>query len=170
MIVPDWIGYLVVAWSICTFSLYIYLLTGIRKRQLSMAQDLWNQKVELQDMDGTIIKIPVTKVIKDKDGNEIEQVTNEVGPLWLTVAYGLGTFAANQVKMSILSAKGKISRQLNTAALVGDADMNPATLAAIELLPRKYQGIALMLSKYLGRGGQPGGGAELSSKPGNREI
>ena len=77
--------------------------------------------------------------------------------------------AAQQVKMSLLSAKGKISRQLNTAALMGEADMSPTTLAAIELLPKKYQGIALMLSKYLGKG-QPQGGPDQSSKRGQTDY
>lgn len=127
---------------------------------------IWNMKVELEDMNGEVIKVPLTRIIKDKDGNQVETTEMVIAPLWLTIMHGAGQMAAEHVKMAVLSAKGKVARQLNTAALMGDADMNPATIAAIELLPRKYQGIALMLSKYLGKGGTTEGGAVQSSKRG----
>ena len=134
-----------------------------------LVKDVWNKKVELCDLNGDVIKVPVTRVIKDKDGNEVEQTEMVVAPLWYTILYGAGSMAATQVKMSLLSAKGKVSRDLNKMALMGEAGMNPATLAAIELLPNKYKGIALMLANYLGKG-QPPGGPDQSSNRGKGVI
>ena len=153
-------------WSIFLFVWNIVLILYLNpKRTRNLISQIWNDKIELTDLNGEIIKVPITKIVKDKDGNELEHTEMVVAPLWYTILYGAGSMAAEHVKMSLLSAKGKISRQLNTAALMGDADMSPTTLAAIELLPKKYQGIALMLSKYLGKG-QPQGGPDQSSNVG----
>ena len=156
MNLPDWTAYLIIFWSVFLFVWNIVLILYLNpKRTRNLISQIWNDKIELQDLDGQVIKVPVTRIIKDKEGNEVEKVDMVVAPLWYTILYGAGSMAATQVKMSLLSAKGKVARQLNTAALMGDADMSPATLAAIELLPKKYQAIALMLQKYLGRN-QPG--------------
>jgi len=166
MNLPDWTAYLIIFWSVFLFVWNIVLILYLNpKRTRNLISEIWNDKIELVDLNGEVIRVPVTKIVKDKEGNELEQTDMVVAPLWYTILYGAGNMAAQQVKMSLLSAKGKISRQLNTAALMGEADMSPTTLAAIELLPKKYQGIALMLSKYLGKG-QPQGGPDQSSKHG----
>jgi hypothetical protein len=169
MILPDWTAYLIIFWSVFLFVWNIVLILYLNpKRTRNLISQIWNDKIELTDLNGDVIKVPITKIVKDKEGNELEQTEMVVAPLWYTILYGAGSMAATQVKMSLLSAKGKISRDLNKAALMGDADFNPAVLAGIEMLPKKYQGIALMLSKYLGRGGTTEGGAGQSSKPGNK--
>jgi len=163
MNLPDWTAYLIIFWSIFLFVWNIVLILYLNpKRTRNLISEIWNDKIELTDLNGDIIKVPITKIVKDKDGNEVETTEMVVAPLWYTILYGAGSMAAEHVKMSLLSAKGKISKQLNTAALMGEADMSPATLAAIELLPRKYQAIALMLSKYLGKGSTGGGAGESS--------
>ena len=87
----------------------------LQKRSFNtQLQNIWNMKVELTDLNGEVIKVPVTKIVKNKEGEELEQTDMIVAPLWYTILYGAGTMAAQQVKMSILSAKGKISRELNT--------------------------------------------------------
>jgi hypothetical protein len=83
--------------------------------------------------------------------------------LWYTILYGAGTMAAQQVKMSILSAKGKISRELNTAAMQGI--VSPAMAAGLEMLPKKWQGPAAIILQLVGKG-QPQGGPDQSSKHG----
>jgi hypothetical protein len=105
-------------------------------------------------LDGEPFKIPIAT--KEKEDGTVE-VIEGYAPLAYALPYLAAHMAAEKVKMSLLSAKGKISRQLNTAALAGEAGFNPATLAAIEILPKKFQGIALMLAQYLGQStpGQP---------------
>jgi len=175
MNLPDWTAYLIIFWSVFLFVWNIVLILYLNpKRTRNLISQIWNDKIELQDLNGEVIKVPITTIVKDKDGNETEKVSMVVAPLWYTILYGAGSMAATQVKMSLLSAKGKISRQLNTASLAGEAGFNPATLAAIEILPKKYQGVALMLAQYLGQnqpqnqgGASPEGPAR---KGGNRPI
>jgi hypothetical protein len=98
-------------------------------------------------LDGKPFKIPIAT--KEREDGSVE-VIEGYAPLAYALPYLAAHMASEKIKMSLLSAKGKISRQLNSAALAGEANFNPATLAAIELLPKKFQGIALMLSQYLG--------------------
>jgi hypothetical protein len=136
----------------------------LQKRSFNtQLQNIWNMKVELTDLNGEVIKVPVTKIVKNKDGNELEQTDMIVAPLWYTILYGAGTMAAQQVKMSILSAKGKISRELNTAAMQGI--VSPAMAAGLEMLPKKWQGPAAIILQLVGKG-QPQGGPDQSSKHG----
>jgi hypothetical protein len=112
-------------------------------------------------LDGEPFKIPVGETT-DKEGNVV--VVMGYAPLAYAMPWLAAEMVGQKVHLMSQSAKGKIAKQLNMAGLLGDADFNPATIAAIELLPRKYQGIALMLSKYLGKGGTTEGGAVQSSK------
>ena len=164
MNLPDWTAYLIIFWSIFLFVWNIVLILYLNpKRTRNLISEIWNDKIELTDLNGDIIKVPITKVVKDKDGNQVETTEMVVAPLWYTILYGAGSMAAEHVKMSLLSAKGKISKQLNTAALAGEADFNPAMLAAIEMLPNKYKAVGIMLAKYLSKG-STGGGAVQSSR------
>jgi hypothetical protein len=121
------------------------------KRTRNLISQIWNDKIELEDLNGEVIKVPVTRIVKDKEGNEVEQTEMVVAPLWYTILYGAGSMAATQVKMSLLSAKGKIARELNTAAMAGSVD--PAIAAGLEMLPRKWQGPAAIILNLLGKGG-----------------
>jgi len=159
MILPDWTAYLIIFWSIFLFVWNIVLILYLNpKRTRNLISQIWNDRIELEDLNGEVIKVPVTTIVKDKDGNELEKTEMVVAPLWYTILYGAGSMAAERVKMSLLSAKGKVARELNQAALVGDPDISPAIAAAIAGLPRKYQAIALMLQKYLK--GKGAGGSE----------
>ena len=150
MNLPDWTAYLIIFWSVFLFVWNIVLILYLNpKRTRNLISQIWNDKIELMDLNGEIIKVPITKIVKDKEGNEFEQTEMVVAPLWYTILYGAGSMAAERVKMAVLSSKGKIARQLNDAAMAGDPDISPAVAAAISTLPRKYQAIALMLQKYL---------------------
>ncbi len=135
------------------------------KRTRNLISQIWNDKIELRDLNGEVIKIPVTKVVKDKDGNEFEQTEMVLAPLHYTILYSAGQMAAAHVKMSILSAKGKVSRELNTAAMSGL--VTPAMAAGIEMLPKKWQGPAAIILQMLGKG-QPSGGPDQSSNKGGK--
>jgi len=114
-------------------------------------------------LDGEPFKIPIAT--KEKEDGSIE-VVEGYAPLAYALPYLAAHMAAEKIKMSVLSAKGKISRQLNSASLAGEASFNPATLAAIEMLPKKYQGVALMLAQYLGQGPNQGGEASKAPRSG----
>ena len=163
---PNWTLHIIIFWSIFLFVWNIVMILYLNpKRTRNLISKIWNDKIELVDLNGEVIKVPVTKIVKDKAGNEFEQTEMVVAPLWYTILYGAGSMAAQQVKMSLLSAKGKISRELNKAAMA--AELDPVTLAALEFLPKKWQGVGAILAKYMGkRGGTTEGGATQSSKPG----
>ena len=114
-------------------------------------------------LDGKPFKVPIATREKE-DGTT--EVVEGYAPLAYALPYLAAHMAAEKIKFSLLSAKGKISRQLNSAALAGEAGFNPATLAAIEILPKKYQGVALMLAQYLGQGQNQGGEASKAPRSG----
>jgi hypothetical protein len=99
-------------------------------------------------LDGEPFKIPIAQ--KEKEDGSIE-IVEGYAPLAYALPYLAAHMASEKIKFSLLSAKGKVARQLNTAALAGEANFNPATLAAIEMLPKKWQGPALMIANYLGQ-------------------
>ena len=115
-------------------------------------------------LDGKPFKIPIAT--KEKEDGSVE-VIEGYAPLAYAMPYLAAHMASEKIKMSLLSAKGKISRQLNTASLVGEAGMNPLTLAAIDALPNKWKGPALMIYQYLqNANAQPGQGASQSERSG----
>ena len=151
---PEWIAFVVASWAVVTFSLYMYLLLSIRKRQAGMAQELWNQKVELQDLDGNVIKVPVTRVKgQNEDGTNILETTQEVAPLWYSITWALSETAASKIKMAILNQKGQLSKRLTKEVLGEEGELSPVAVAAISSLPAKWQPAGLAITKYLvGRG------------------
>jgi len=162
MEIPDYAIWLILGNFVLNVILILYLNP---KRTHSLVKQIWNEKIELEDLNGEIIKVPITKIVKDKDGNEVQSTEMVVGPLWYTVLWGAGQMAATQVKMAVLSGKGKISRALNEAALGGEAGaLTPAAQAVIAGLPRKWQGPALLLAQAL-----QGQGAGRSTGPGQSE-
>ena len=117
-----------------------------------IVKDIWNQKVELEDLDGTVIKVPQVKVV-----NGEEKVEMVVGPLWMSVMYAAGTLAAQQIKMSMLSAKGKLSRQLNTLSEAGEAiGMDPKAAALLQMLPKRWVGPAALIMQLMGKNAPTG--------------
>lgn len=168
MILPDWTAYLIIFWSVFLFVWNIVLILFLNpKRTRNLISQIWNDKIELRDLNGEVIKVPVTKIVKDKEGNEFEQTEMVLAPLHYTILYSAGQLAAAHVKMSLLSAKGKISRELNTAAMAGA--VSPAMAAGLEMLPKKWQGPAAIILQYLGKG-QPPGGPDQSSKRGGKGV
>ena len=114
----------------------VFLYSSISKRQIRKTiNGIWNEPVELQDTDGSIIKIPVK--YEDKDGNV--QTKLVVGPLWMSVAYGLGAFSVNQIKMSLLGAKGNLSRKMDGKMMEAYQKGELPAEALAEILPKKWQ-------------------------------
>ena len=164
MNLPDWTAYLIIFWSAFLFVWNIVLILWLNpKRTRNLISEIWNDKIELVDLNGEIIKVPVTRTVTNKEGQELEITDMVVAPLWYTILYGAGSMAAQQVKMSLLSAKGKISRELNTAAMSGL--VSPAMAAGLEMLPKRWQGPAAIILQMLGKG-QPQGGPDQSSNRG----
>ena len=119
-------------------------------------------------LDGEPFKIPIAT--KEKEDGTVE-VVEGYAPLAYALPYLAAHMAAEKIKFASMSAKGKIARQLNLASVAGEADFHPATLAAIEMLPKKYQGVALMLAQYLGKTNQsPGTGGGGGIQKGSFDL
>ena len=150
----------IVAISLILFDILLALGLGplvSRYWTKQIVSDIWNQKVELEDLNGEIIKVPITKIIKNKEGQEIQQTDMVVAPLWYTILYGAGTMAAEHVKMSFLSSKGKLARQLNTLSEAGEAiGMDPKAAALLQMLPKKWVGPAAMIMQLMGKNASTG--------------
>ena len=143
----------------------VFLYSSISKRQIRKTiNGVWNEPVELQDVDGSVIKIPVK--YEDKDGNI--QTKMVVGPLWMSVAYGLGSFASNQIKMSVLGSKGNLSKKLDGAMINAYQKGELPVESLAEILPKKWQKYLAgyqILKEVLGARGAPAG-QELTIQPG----
>ena len=165
MILPDWTAYLIIFWSVFLFVWNIVLILYLNpKRTRNLISQIWNDKIELEDLNGEVIKVPITKIVKDKEGNEVEHTEMVVGPLWYTIMWGLGTMAADRVKMSILSAKGKVARQFNSEVAAADlaaAGFSVGEMALLEQAPAKIRPFLLIAAKWLkSKQGQGAGGSE----------
>jgi len=129
-------------------------------------KNIWNDKTELEDLNGEIIKVPVTHIVKDKDGNETEKVDMVIAPLWYSVCFAVGSMVTNSVKMSVLSAKGKGARFLNKLAMDDMVEgIDPNSQALVELAGaiggekwRKRALVALKLKDQIKPGQAPTGG------------
>jgi len=145
----------------------VFLYSSISKRQIRKTiNGVWNEPVELQDVDGSVIKIPVKYT--DKDGNV--QTKMVVGPLWMSVAYGLGSFSVNQIKMSLLGSKGNLSKKLDGEMMKAYQRGEVPAEALAEMLPKKWQKYIAgyqILSQWLGARGAPAG-QELTIQASNR--
>ena len=144
----------------------IFLYNIISERKIDRKlKNVWNERVELEDMDGSIIKIPVRY---QKDDGSVE-TKHEVGPLWMSVAYGLGSFAGSQIKMAIMGEKGRMSQKIG-AGLLAQAQKGDVPLEAVlEFLPKKAQkalAVVQAIKAMTGAAGQ--GGNELTIQQSNR--
>ena len=132
----------------------VFLYSAISKRQIRKTiNQVWNEPIELKDVDGQIIKIPVRHEVNGQI--ETKMI---IGPLWMTVAYGLGSFSVNQIKMSLLGQKGRLSQKLDGELMAKvQAGELPAEMLS-EVLPKKWQKYIAayqLVRQYLdARGGQ----------------
>ncbi len=170
MILPDWTAYLIIFWSMFLFVWNILLILYWNPRRTrKLISDLWNDPIELKDLDGQLLKVPVHKVIKNAKGEEEVRTDWIVGPLWYSVSWALANIATEKLKMSAMSAKGKIARQLNEAGFLGElkeAGIDAATALLIESLPAKARPIALLVARALkGTGTTQGGRQEAGQTP-----
>ena len=150
----------IVAISLILFDILLALGLGplvSRYWTRQIVSDIWNQKVELEDLDGSVIKVPQSKIIKHQDGTEEVKTEMVVGPLWMSVMYAAAQLSAEHIKMSLLSAKGKLSRQLNTLSEAGEAiGMDPKAAALLQMLPKKWVGPAAMIMQLMGKNAPTG--------------
>jgi len=162
----------IVAISLILFDILLALGLGplvSRYWTRQIVRDIWNSKVELEDLNGEVIKVPITKIVKNKEGAEVEQTDWVVAPLWYTILYGAGTMAANQVKMSVLSAKGKLSRQLNSLSEAGEAiGMDPKAAALLQMLPKRWVGPVALIMQLMGK--SPSTGTQTPHRGGGGPI
>ena len=142
----------------------VFLYNFISERKIDRKlKNIWNERVELEDIDGSVIKIPVRY---QKDDGSVE-TKHEIGPLWMSVAYGLGSFAGNQIKMAIMGEKGRMSQKLG-ANLLAQAQKGEVPMEAVfEFLPKKAQK-ALAVVQALKAMAGTGQGGEMTVQASNR--
>jgi hypothetical protein len=93
------------------------------------------------------VKIPIG-TRKGKDGET--EVVLGYAPLAYCLPYMAADMAAVRVKMALLGAKGRLSKQMRDAAMaegmaVGEGAGTIDQLAAAGLIPKKWYGIAKVL-------------------------
>ena len=129
--------------------------------------DLWNMKIELKDLDGEVIKVPVQyKKGETESGEAIIETKMVVAPLWYTIMFTAATIIEQKVKMSLLGAKGALGNKLKDAALKeGMESGDLGTLMAF--LPKKAQQAIAVIKAAQGLGlkqrGKPGTNQETAS-------
>jgi len=143
-----------VGWTISVV-LWAFLYKKSRNIEKNMS-NIWNTKVELQDLNGEVIKVPV-KVKKgtDAEGNDIIETNMVIAPLWYTIATIGGTMAVEHFKGWFMNQKSQLSKGLSKAAM-GEAAQTGDLGALMTMLPKKAQ-LAFALIKAaqgLGKGGQ----------------
>lgn len=155
-----------VGWTISVL-LWAVLYKKSRKIDKNL-KNIWNAKVELEDLNGEVIKVPIqVKKGQDAEGNDIFETKMVVAPLWYTVASIGGTMAVNQFQAWFNNQKSHLSKRLQKGALGEIAQGGPMDLGVLmEMLPKKAQtAMALiMAAKGLGGGGQGAGGGAGGQK------
>ena len=158
MVVVSLEGVLVaVGWSISVV-LWAFLYKKSRNIEKNMS-NIWNTKVELQDLNGQVIKVPVkTAKGEDADGNPVFETKMVIAPLWYTIATIGGTMAVEHFKGWFMNQKSQLSKGLGKAAL-GEAAAGGDLMGLMSMLPKKAQAAValIMAAKNLGKGGQQGG-------------
>ena len=148
-----------VGWSISVL-LWAVLYKKSRNIDANM-KNIWNAKVELKDLNGEVIKVPVqVKKGQDAEGNDIFETNMVIAPLWYTVGMVGGEIALQKFQAWFNNQKSHLSKRLSGAAM-GEAMQGGGDLGALmTMLPKKAQtAMALiMAAKNLGGGGQQGGG------------
>ena len=153
----------IVAISLILFDILLAGYLGPQVSRYYMKQiirDIWNQKVELEDLNGEVIKVPITTLVKDKDGKEYQKTDYIVAPLWYSVMYGTSEIVGTKVIKSVASMKGKGSAMLNkmmTGELMESGVLDPADGQLIALADAlggqkwaKRAAVALGLKKKFG--------------------
>ena len=121
--------------------------------------NIWNTKVELHDLNGDVIKVPVqTKKGEDGEGNPVFETKMVIAPLWYTIATIGGTMAVEHFKGWFMNQKSQLSKGLSKAAL-GEAAAGGDLMSLMPMLPKKVQTALaiIMTAKGMGKGGQQGG-------------
>ena len=143
-----------------TISVVLWAVLYMKSRNIEKnMSNIWNTKVELHDLNGEVIKVPV-KVKKgtDAEGNDILETKMVIAPLWYTIATIGGTMAVEHFKGWFMNQKSQLSKGLSKAAL-GEAAAGGDLMSLMSFLPKKAQtAIAvIMAAKNMGKGGQQGG-------------
>lgn len=170
MYVDDWSAVLVIsaAWMISlTVAVLIYRKSRMIDKKIS---DLWNMKVELKDLNGETIKVPIPyQKGQDADGNPIIETRMEVAPLWYTIMFAAGNLAVEHFKAWFNNQKSHMAKafQKNLAgeALAGGEGNEMA--AILSIMPKKIVQ-AYGLYQMLQRGGIMKGG-QGSNSPGEQK-
>lgn len=171
IVLPSGVVYIVIAWSFTTFALYISLLVvNLRrsKKVQRLVENLWNEKVELLDLNGEVIKVPVTRLKgEDEDGNPVYETEMVVAPLWYTIMFSAGTVAVTHFKAWFNNQKSHMSKRLGKEALKDMAEGEGDAMTLLSVLPAKWQKVIAggMLLKRMGdgHGGKPRGPGKADS-------
>lgn len=110
------ISIVVAAWMISlSMAILIYRKSRLIEDKIS---DLWNMKVELRDLNGEVLKVPIRyQVGQDEEGNPVFETRMEVAPLWYTIMFAAGNLAVEQFKMWFNNQKSHLSKKLSKEAL-----------------------------------------------------
>ena len=121
--------------------------------------NIWNTKIELRNLDGEIIKVPVqVKKGETAEGEPIYETKMVIAPLWYTVATVGGSMAVEHFKGWFNNQKSQLSKGLSKAAM-GEAAAGGDLMGLMSFLPKKAQTAMaiIMAAKNMGKGGQQGG-------------
>ena len=142
-----------VGWSISVI-LWAFLYRKSRNIEKNMS-NIWNTKVELHDLNGQVIKVPVkTAKGEDADGNPVFETKMVIAPLWYTIATIGGTMAVEHFKGWFMNQKSQLSKGLSKAA-IGELGQGGDLSALMAFLPKKAQTAmaVIMAAKNMGGGG-----------------
>ena len=116
--------------------------------------DLWNMKIELKDLDGNVIKVPVQyKKGETAEGEVILETKMVVAPLWYTIVFATSTILTEKVKMSLLGAKGALGKKFKDAALKDG--MESGDLGSLmAFMPKKVQAAIAIIKAAQGISGK----------------
>jgi hypothetical protein len=151
-----------VGWSI---SVLLWAVLYKKSRNIDKnLKNIWNAKVELEDLNGEVIKVPVqVKKGTDAEGNDIFETKMVIAPLWYTIAQIGGTIALQHFQAWFNNQKSHLSKRLQAGAL-GDAAKGELDLGTLmTILPKKAQTALALIMAAKGVGGQGIGGASQGS-------
>lgn len=166
MEIEPWMVGVAVVWAVGTACTYIaFLVLNYRKaRHIDKnLKNIWNTRVELEDINGEVIRVPVqVKKGEDAEGKPIFETKMVVAPLWYTIATIGGTMAVQHFQQWFNNQKSHLSKRLQAGAL-GDAMKGDGDLGALmTMLPKKAQTALAIIQAargLQGGGGGSGGGS-----------
>jgi len=151
-----------VGWAV---SLSMAILIYRKSRQIKAdLNEIWNAKVELKDLNGEVIKVPITEQKgTDKDGEPVFETKMVVAPLWYTIMYAAGNIAVQHFQQWFNNQKSHLSKRLQKGAL--EAAGEGGDLGDfMAFLPKKAQTALALIQAAKGLqkrgGGQTGGGGQ----------